>query len=45
MKHDGGVTSAQFSADGQRVVTTSGDQTARVWNAATGKAISELMEA
>jgi WD40 repeat protein len=44
MKHDGGVNSAQFSADGQRVVTASGDQTARVWDAATGKALSEPMK-
>jgi hypothetical protein len=34
MKHDDWVFSAQFSPDGQRVVTASEDQTARVW--ATG---------
>jgi WD domain, G-beta repeat len=44
MKHDGTVYSAQFSADGQRVVTASNDKTARVWDAATGKAISEPMK-
>ena len=44
MKHDGEVVSAQFSADGQRVVTASADQTARVWDAATGKALSEPMK-
>ena len=33
MRHDGEVCSAQFSADGQRVVTASGDKTARVWDA------------
>jgi WD40 repeat protein len=44
MKHDGPVYSAQFSADGQRVVTASWDQTARVWNAETGKALSEPMK-
>jgi hypothetical protein len=45
MKHDGVVISAQFSADGQRVVTASwGDKTARVWDAATGKAIGEPMK-
>src|ERR1700722_2179738 len=38
-----GNNSAQFSADGQRVVTASFDKTARVWDAATGKAISEPM--
>jgi len=44
MKHDGRVYSAQFSADGQRVVTASADGTARVWDAATGKAISQPMK-
>ena len=33
MRHDGEVLSAQFSADGQRVVTASRDKTARVWDA------------
>jgi WD domain, G-beta repeat len=44
MKHAGVVNSAQFSADGQRVVTASEDKTARVWDAATGKALSEPMK-
>jgi hypothetical protein len=35
MKHDGTVTSAQFSPDGQRVVTASFDRTARVWDIPT----------
>jgi WD40 repeat protein len=35
MKHDGEVLSAQFSADGQRVVTASRDKTARVWDIPT----------
>ena len=39
-----GSDSAQFSADGQRVVTASYDKTARVWDAATGKALSEPMK-
>jgi WD40 repeat protein len=43
MKHDGEVFSAQFSADGKWVVTASSDNTARVWDAATGKAIGEPM--
>jgi WD40 repeat protein len=42
MRHEGAVSSAQFSADGQWVVTASADNTARVWDA-TGKAIEELM--
>ena len=31
------MTSAAFSSDGGRVVTASADNTARVWDAATGK--------
>jgi WD40 repeat protein len=37
-----GVNSAQFSADGARVVTTSGDGTAQVWNASDGKRLVTL---
>jgi WD40 repeat protein len=36
--------SAQFSPDGQRVVTASYDKTARLWDAATGKPIGEPMK-
>jgi hypothetical protein len=43
MCHDSGVRSAQFSADGQWVVTSSEDNAARVWDAAAGKAIGEPM--
>jgi WD40 domain-containing protein len=43
MRHDREVYSAQFSADGQWVVTASEDQTARVWDAASGKATAEPM--
>jgi hypothetical protein len=32
MRHDAAVTSAQFSPDGQRVVTASADKTARLWD-------------
>ena len=35
--------SAQFSPDGQRVVTASRDKTARLWDAATGNPIGEPM--
>ena len=38
------VNSAQFSPDGQRVVTASGDKTARLWDAASGKPIGEPMK-
>ena len=43
MRHDEAVFSAQFSADGQRVVTASYDKTAQVWDAASGKAIGQPM--
>ena len=38
------VLSAQFSPDGQRVVTASLDNTARLWDAANGKPIGEPMK-
>ena len=41
MRHDDTVNSAQFSADGQKIVTASSDKTARVWDAASGKAIGK----
>jgi hypothetical protein len=43
MKHQDSVTSAQFSPDGQRVVTASYDNTARLWDlpAATNKDTKE----
>jgi dipeptidyl aminopeptidase/acylaminoacyl peptidase len=44
MKHEGPVYSAQFSPDGQRVVTASNDKTARLWDAASGKPIGEPMK-
>ncbi len=44
MKHGGEVWSAQFSPDGQRVVTASEDKTARVWDAASGKPIGVPMK-
>jgi hypothetical protein len=44
LKRDDWVNSAQFSSDDQRVVTASEDKTARVWDAATGKALSEPMK-
>ena len=37
------VRSAAFSPDGTRVVTASIDETARVWDAATGKPLGEPM--
>ena len=41
MGHKARVDSASFSPDGRFVVTASADDTARVWEAATGKAIGE----
>jgi WD40 repeat protein len=40
--HAFAVVSAAFSPDGSRIVTASEDQTARVWDAATGKEIAVL---
>ncbi|WP_197727298.1 P-loop NTPase fold protein [Rhizobium ruizarguesonis] len=40
--HKTDVTSADFSPDGSRVVTSSWDNTARIWDAATGREISVL---
>jgi WD40 repeat protein len=44
MKHEGSVYFAQFSPDGQRVLTASQDNTARLWDALTGKPIGEPMQ-
>jgi WD40 repeat protein len=44
MKHKDSVSSAQFSPDGQRVVTGSWDRTARIWDTATGQQIGETMK-
>ncbi|MBK9187504.1 MAG: protein kinase [Phycisphaerales bacterium] len=40
--HTGEVRSAAFSPDGTRIVTTSTDGTARVWDVATGTTLTEL---
>ena len=40
--HSKWVNSAQFSPDGLRVVTGSGDHTARVWEVATGACLQSL---
>jgi WD40 repeat protein len=40
--HSDIVASAQFSPDGQRIVTASYDRTARVWNAVDGRLLAIL---
>jgi eukaryotic-like serine/threonine-protein kinase len=40
--HSDGITSVAFSPDGQRIVTSSGDQTVKVWEAASGKELLTL---
>jgi WD40 repeat protein len=44
MKHEAGVNSAQFSPNGQWIVTASDDKTARLFDTATGKQIGERMK-
>jgi WD40 repeat protein len=40
MMHSNRVTSAKFSRDGRRVVTSSADNTAWVWDASSGRTVS-----
>jgi WD40 repeat protein/serine/threonine protein kinase len=40
--HQGPVFSAVFSPDGRRVLTCAGDNTARIWDVATGKEVRRL---
>src|SRR5207245_7474555 len=40
--HSDAVYQAEFSPDGQRIVTASWDKTARVWNAANGQLVAKL---
>jgi WD40 repeat protein len=40
--HTGAVSSAAISPDGSRVVTTSADRTARIWDIGTGKLLMTL---
>ena len=41
LSRDNAVLSAAFGPDGTRIVTASGDRTARVWDSATGQPIGE----
>jgi WD40 repeat protein/class 3 adenylate cyclase len=42
LRHDDAVTDGTFSPDGQRVVTSSFDHTARIWNVSDGKELAVL---
>ena len=42
--HDDSVLDVTFSPDGTRIVTASGDKTARLWNAQAGAAIGAVMK-
>ena len=41
-RHTGRVRSAAYSPDGTQIVTASDDQTARIWDAATGQEVRTL---
>ena len=40
--HKSGIISAQFSQDGKRVVTASGDNTAKIWDTYSGKVLGDV---
>lgn len=44
LRHDDQIQSAHFSRDGTRVLTSSRDRTARLWDTGSGKAITSLDE-
>jgi WD40 repeat protein len=44
LKHDNMLISAQFSENGQRIVTASYDNTVRVWNAQTGQPLTNPLK-
>jgi hypothetical protein len=43
MHHEDSVNAASFSPDGRRIVTASQDETARVWDAESGKPVGDPM--
>jgi WD40 repeat protein len=43
LQHQDEITSAEFSRDGTRVVTSSKDKSVRIWEAATGRAIGTAL--
>jgi WD40 repeat protein len=44
LKHRGTIRHASFSPDGSRIVTVGTDQTARLWETATGKAVGDALK-
>ena len=44
LHHESSVNSAVFSPDGSKIVTASSDNTARVWDAATGRPLTEPLQ-
>jgi WD40 repeat protein len=42
LHHDAGVTHAAFNPNGDRIVTSSFDNTARIWNVRDGSEIAVL---
>jgi WD40 repeat protein len=40
LEHTGPIKDAAFSADGKQMITASADETARVWDATTGKPVT-----
>lgn len=44
MEHSDRINSAEFSIDGRLVVTASRDRTVRVWDAATGNPLSDVIQ-
>lgn len=44
LQHGNNISSAEYSQDGARIVTSSGDNTAKIWDAASGMLIGEPLQ-
>jgi WD40 repeat protein/tetratricopeptide (TPR) repeat protein/tRNA A-37 threonylcarbamoyl transferase component Bud32 len=44
LPHDGAVLAVAFSPDGRRILTGSADQTAQLWDAATGRPLGKALD-